>query len=285
MAEYSLPIRYSLPVAEQSIPDVSWVVIEQAEIPLDQTQAGPSDIYSMLNMASFGQSARAYRSGRCPVTRSYGAGSITVRAQVSFYVHHSDGFDYQILPSEGKLSGSPIKVFRQKNEIIKTEYREQFQLGWLPLGGSFSSFFATDCYDKRRKLVLPRPKVVQDNGFVYVKGAVWSVLKVSGTSVSDKWTLTIEHQQGERFARSIWVEVFWFEGKGRKSERLELKLPGCVVDEFNKCPYEVDPFDITGDGQGSGSDFWNIRLNYSSAHIVYSDCDGVVLKIYEDDEL
>ena len=273
MPEYSLPIRYSLPIA-QSVPDVSpWVVMEQAEIPLDQSIASKSDVYSMLNMASLGQSARSYRSGRCPVTRSYGADSVTARTKVSFYVHHSEGLRYNVVPSEGVLDKYPIIVLRRKNEIIKTEYREQFQLGWLPLKGSFSSSFATDCYDKKRKLVLPRPDVVQDNGFVYVKGAVWSALKVSGLSVSDRWTLTIEHQQGERFARSISVEVVWFEAVEQKSERLELKLPGCVVDEFNKCPYEDDP------------EYWNIRINYSSAHIVYSDCDGGVLKIYEDEEI
>jgi hypothetical protein len=285
LTEYSLTFNYALPALAESIPDVSWAALEQAEIPLDQTEATKGDVYSMFNMASLGQSARAYRSGRCPVTRSYGASSITARARVSFYVHHSEGLEYSVVPSEGRLSLLPIKTFRQKKETIKTQYSEQFQLGWLPLSRAFTSNFATDCYDKQRKLVLPRPDIVQDNGFVYVKGAVWSVINVSGTSVSDKWTITIEHQQGERFARSIWVEVVWYEGSERKAVRLELKLAGCVIDEFNKCPYQVDPLDINGDGQGNGSDFWNYRINYSSALIVYGDCDGAVLKIYKDEEI
>lgn len=285
LTEYSLTFNYTGPALPESVPAVSWAVLEQAGIPLDQTEATEGDVYAMFGMSSFGQSARAYRSGRCPVTRSYGANSITVRTRVSFYVHHSEGLGYSVVPSEGQLSVMPMKTFRQKKELIKTGYNEQFQLGWLPLSGTFTSNFATECYDKKRKLVLPKPEVVQDNGFVYVKGAVWSVLDVSGTSISDKWTLTIEHQQGERFARSIWVDVVWYDGDVRQDVRLELKLAGCVIDEFNKCPYGVDPLDINGDGQGNGSNFWNYRLNYSSALIVYSDCDGAVLKIYEDEDI
>lgn len=282
--EYPAAIQYILPDEDTFTPAVTWLELEQAEIPLDQEVAKEKDIYSMFNLASMGQSARAYRSGRCPIQRSFLGDKIVARATLQFYVHHSDGLDYTIEPSEGTLSRQPIKVFRHKDKYIKTEYLEQFQLGWLPQEGTFFSFFATPCYDKKRRLVK-NPEVVQDDGFVYVKGAVWSALKVSGTAVCDKWSLPIEHEQGKRFNRKIFVDAVWFEAEQRKSKRLELKVSKCIEDEFNKCPYEADPLSLTGDGQGNGSDYWNFRLNYSSALIEYSGCNGAVLEIYEDDDI
>lgn len=283
--EYSQVINFRLEDGGgEAIPAVRWIELEQAEIPMDQEVAKDADVYSMFSMASMGQSARAYRSGRCPVRRSFLTDKIVAHATLQFYVHHSKGFDYVIEPSEGILSRQPIKVFRYKDEYIKTEYLEQFQLGWLPLDGTFFSFFASPCYDKNRRMVR-NPDVVQDDGFIYIKGSVWSALKVSGMAVCDKWSLTIEHEQGKKFNRKIFVDAVWFEGEERKSKRLELKVAKCLEDEFNKCPYEADPLSLTGDGQGNGSDYWNVRLNYSSALIVYSGCNGVVLKIYEDEEI
>ena len=283
MTESTATVQYILE-KEVSVPAVRWIELEQAEIPLDQERATKGDIYAMLNIAAIGQSARSYRSGRCPVARKFSKDGIVVSTRVQFYVHRSTNFNYTIEPSEGVLSSNPVKVFRQKKDHIKTEYNEQFRLGWNPVKGSFVGNFSTDCYDKKRRLVK-RPEVIQDDGFVYVKGAVWAVFSVSGTAWCDKWTLTINHQQGERFAREIFVDAVWYEGNVRKYKRLKLKLSGCVVDEFNKCPYGVDPNDLTGDGQGDGSDFWDVRVNYSSAVIVYSQCDGSVLKIYEDEEI
>jgi hypothetical protein len=283
MSEHSCVINYALDTV-QSIPEVEWIELEQAEIPLDQEVAKENDVYSMFSMASMGQSARAYRSGRCPVQRSFQGDKIVARATLQFYVHHSADLEYTIEPSEGQLSQIPIIVYRNKNEYIETEYKEQFKLGWLPLDGTFVAFFKSPSYDKKRKLVK-NPEVVQDDGFLYIKGSVWSALQVSGIAVFDKWSLTIEHEQGKKFNRKIFVDAVWFEGEEKKSERLELKVSKCLEDEFNTCPYDADPFDLTGDGQGNGSDYWNFRLNYSSALIVYSGCNGEVLKIYEDEEI
>lgn len=262
--EYSQAIQYQTQFFQAG----QWVELEQIEIPLGQQAATAQDVRNMLMMASQGQPARAYRSGRCPVDRSFVDDKIVARATLKFYIHHSKELEYTITPSVGYISDQFSKN-EMREKRIKTDYRGQVFLGLAFDNDNFHYEFESKCYDRKRKHVM-NPEVIYDDGYLYIRDTVWAIMNIWGTASFDEYSLTIEHELGRKFDSNIFILAEYKQEETATAKKFDIELPKCVLDAFNKCPY---------------SDSITIKPKRGTALIEYSGCNGKVLNIYEDEEI
>jgi len=256
-----------------------WLILEQDSIPQSQQQCTAQDIKAMLALAAVGQPATSYTSDKCPVSRRIGTGgSIIASYSANILVHRSISLDnnYDLTQSEGRLSLGQT-IHRKKETDISIDYRQVVQLGWLPAGIPQYGWLTKIKDIARNRVFLPE-KPDQDNGFLYFQEEYKGRVEVSGRAIVDKYILTIEHQQGFKWDKKVLLTAEWGaedENGNRKSVQLEIKLPKCVEDEFNKCP--GDAFSLLGQEETSGEP-WNVFWGEDSWKVWIGACSGKILK-------
>jgi hypothetical protein len=254
-----------------------WLVMEQQQVPQSQQICTVDDLQKMFGHAMTEQSVKSYVSDQCPVKRRVVNGKIVISCDLTILVHRSKGLknqNYDMTPSEGRLSGG-VTVVRQVRRPYKLDRDGILFLEWLPAVqpsvGWLTKIFDND---KNRVFIPGIPDSV--NGYLYWDQAYKAELEVSGTAIIDRYTLTIDHQQGYKFDKTILLTAEWGAADAdgnRKSATLEAKPPQCWIDEANKCA----PDDLFGgDGDDDGDADWDFTLNAGYWRVYVGFCSGEI---------
>lgn len=256
-----------------------WLVLEQQDIPSSQQICTVNDIEKMFNHAMTGQSARSYVSDSCPVKRRMQGSKVIISYDATILVHRSAALfnNYDLTPSEGQLS-SGTTVQRSYNGKYELENEAIVFLGWLPAGQPQSAWL-TKVFNADKIRVFAPETPDSDNGYLYYPEAYKGHVEVSGRAIIDKYTLTIDHQQGAQFDKTILLTAEWGpedENGNRESVQIEVKPPQCWIDEANKCadPDLFAPFGDPGDDDGE----WNFNLNTGHTVVYIGFCSGEIKK-------
>jgi hypothetical protein len=242
----------------------NWLIVKQTNVPPEQRKVTSRDVADMLAMIRVGKSARQALS-RCPVSRTRDDNVWTARWTAEIEVHHAEGVEYELeVTKDGVLLPAlgPLLSRKQRSASYDVDYNLTQQLGWRV--GNFGTFRADwdgYVYDEHgNRIVLDKPDVTHVDGFAYVSSAVFGTFRARGTAEYDKWTVTVEHQLGTKWDSSLWAVAFWPLGIPRELQQkytVEIKLPQCVIDAFDKC---------------ADSDFWTNRL--SDEQVIFNICNG-----------
>lgn len=257
-----------------------WLVLEQEEVPSSQQICTVNDMQKMLNHAMTGQAARSYVSDSCPVKRRIHGGKVIISYDATVLVHRSAALfnNYDLTPSEGRLSiGTTVTVSKKEKYKLKNE--AIVFLGWLPAVQPQSAWL-TKVFNTDKVRVFAPAIPDTDNGYLYYPEAYKGQVEVSGRAIVDKYTLTIDHQQGTQFDKTILITAEWGpedENGNRESVQIEVKPPQCWIDEANKCadPNLFAPFGETEDGDGVE---WNFNLNAGYTVVYIGFCGGEIKK-------
>ena len=273
-------LSYSGP-ATGALAEQDWVIAQQRDIPQSQQICTVNDLRSMMSMASVGLPASSYTSDSCPITRRAGpGGSVIASCRIEILIHRSVSLAgaYDMIPSEGKLSIGQL-AYLSWSKPYDLNYEATTQLGWLPASTPRYAWLTKVKNADKIRVFAPQISS-QLNGFVYFAEAYRGTVQVSGTAVVDRYYLTIEHQQGYKFDKTILLTVEYgpadINGQ-RKSVRLDVKLPQCAIDEFNKCA--GNEFSLFGKiNNGDGADKWNVFYGPWTWEVSIGGCSGDILK-------
>ena len=263
-----------------------WMVMEQQQVPQSQQICTVGDLHKMLDHAMLGNSAKSYVSDQCPVSRRLVNGKVIISCDITILVHRSEGLtnqNYDLTPSEGSLSLG-VTVQRQVRKPYKLDRDAILFLEWLPAVQPTVGWL-TKVFDNDRNRVFVPGIPDSVNGYLYWDQAYKAELEVSGTAVMDRYTLTIDHQQGYKFDKTILLTAEWgpedADGN-RKSATLEVKPPQCWIDEANKCPtgdlFADLGYPFSGDGGETGEADWDFTLNDGYWRVYVGFCSGEIKK-------
>ena len=263
----AVPITSAAPAAGE-LAAGNWLLVKQANVPSEQRKVTSRDVADMLAMIRAGKSARQALS-QCPVSRVQMGDVWMASWTAEIEVHHAEGVEYELevtksgllLPAQG-----PLLSHKQQSVSYDVGYSSQVQqLGWRV--GDFGTFRADwegDVYDPQgQRLVLDKPDVTHVDGFAYVASSVLGTFRAYGPAEYDKWTVTIEHQLGTKWASSLWAVAFWPLGVARELQQhyaVEIKLPQCVLDAFDRC---------------ADSEFWKYKM--PTKQVLMKICNGDVI--------
>lgn len=262
-----------------------WLILEQTDIPQSQQICTINDLKSLLSVAMSGQSALSYVSENCPVSeRLTSGGKVMASYKATVYVHHSEGLDYDLTPSEGDIS-MRFRTTVQKNESYDLRYEAFKGLGWRPETVPQYTWL-TRVRDQNGLRVFSPKDPTQDNGYLYFDQGYKGTLKVSGGAAVDRYTVTIEHQKGYKYDKTILLTAEWgpedADGN-RESAQIEIGIPTCVKDEFEKCATDkFSDFGKPDDGIGDEDEIGAVKEARKRVYI--GKCTGKELgveKIYE----
>ena len=255
-----------------------WLVMEQQQVPQSQQICTVDDLQKMLDHAMLGQSAKSYVSDKCPVKRRLVNGKVIISCDITVLVHRSGGLanqNYELTPSEGRLSAG-VTVRRQVRRPYKLDRDAILFLEWLPAVPPTVGWL-TKVFDNDKNRVFIPGIPDSNNGYLYWDQAYKAELEVSGLAVVDKYTLTIDHQQGYQFDKTILLTAEWgpedADGN-RKSATIEVKPPQCWIAEANKCPTGDLFADLGNPFGGDGDADWNFTLNAGYWRIYVGFCSG-----------
>lgn len=259
-----------------------WLVMEQQQVPQSQQICTVDDLKKMMNHAMLGNSAKSYVSDQCPVKRRLVNGKVVISCDITILVHRSEGLanqNYDLIPSEGSISGG-VTVQRQIRRPYKLTRDAILFLEWLPAVQPVVGWL-TKVFDNDKNRVFEPGIPDSVNGYLYFEEAYKAELEVSGTAIIDRYTLTIDHQQGYRFDKTIILTAEWGpedKGGNRKSATLVVKPPQCWIGEANKCPTGDLFADLGYPFGGDGSASWNFTLNAGYWRVYVGFCSGEILK-------
>ena len=256
-----------------------WLVLEQEDVPSSQQICTVNDLRGMLSSAMVGQSARSYVSDTCPIKRRVDGSNVIISYAATILVHRSATLfnNYDLIPSEGRLSiGTTVQ--RAKKEKYELNNEAIVFLGWLPIAQPQGAWL-TKVFNADKIRVFAPETPDSDNGYLYYPEAYKGQVEVSGRAIIDKYSLTIDHQQGTKFDKTILLTAEWGpedENGNRESVQIDVRPPQCWVDEANKCadPDLFAPFGSTGDGDGD----WDYNLNAGYTRVYIGFCSGDVKK-------
>ena len=276
----TISVKYTGQQSEASVQQ-DWLVLEQEGVPSSQQICTVNKLREMLSIAMVGQSARSYVSDACPVKRRIEGSKVIISYDATILVHRSSGLsnNYDLIPSEGRLSiGSTVQRSKKQKYELKNE--AIVFLGWLPIAQPQGAWL-TKVFNIDKIRVFAPGSPDSDNGYLYYPEAYKGQVEVSGRAIIDKYTLTIDHQQGAQFDKTILLTAEWGpedEYGNRESVQIEVKPPQCWIDEANKCadPDLFAPFGSAGDDDGDGE--WNYNLNAGYTRVYLGFCSGDVKK-------
>ena len=269
-----------------------WLVMEQQQVPQSQQIATVDDVQKIFYHSMLQQSAKSYVSDICPVKRRLVNGKVIISCDITILVHHSEGLankNYDLTPSEGRLSLG-VTVQRKIKKPYKLNRDAILFLEWLPAVPPTVGWL-TKIFDNDRNRVFAPGIPESNNGYLYFEQAYKAELEVSGTAIIDRYTLTIDHQQGYKFDKTILLTAEWGPSDAdgnRKSAVLEVKPPQCWIDEVNKCPTGdlfadfgypggLDGGDGLDGGEfGAGGGIFNLNAGYWKIYIGF--CSGEIKK-------
>lgn len=272
---------------QSTVASDDWLVMEQQQVPESQQICTVEELQKMLNHAMTGQSAKSYVSDKCPIKRRRQGNKVIISTDITILVHRSTSLanNYDLIPSEGRLSLG-VTVQRQVRRPYKLDRDGILFLEWLPAVqprvGWLTKIFDND---GNRVFVPGIPDSI--NGYLYFAQSLKGELEVSGQAIIDRYTLTIEHQQGYQFDKIILLTAEWGpedQDGNRKSAQLKVKPPQCWIEEANKC---ADPdlfadfgsiFGGDGDGDGAGDADWDFTLNAGYWRVYVGFCSGEIKK-------
>jgi hypothetical protein len=266
----------------------NWLFVRQPEIPEEHKIATLRDASAMLNQLRSGRSAFAAIKS-CPVRRSQASGVWTASYTAEVEVHHAEGVEYELeITKDGVLldAQGPLLSYKQTSESYDVDYNQTQQLGWRAAFNTFMGMWEGDVFDEESNLLVIKPGITHDDGFVYIDAPAFGTFRARGLVEYDLWKVNIEHQLGTEWAASLWAVAWWPKGLARefqKSEYCEIKLPQCVVDAMNECP-DAKADDGTGEGGDEGTeteDHWTVSVNPPRTAEV-NKCNGEVEKITYD---
>ena len=259
-----------------------WLVMEQQQVPQSQQICTVDDLQKMLDHAMLGQSAKSYVSDQCPVKRRLVNGKVIISCDITVLVHRSEGLanqNYDLTPSEGRLSAG-VTVRRQVRRPYKLDRDAILFLEWLPAVPPTVGWL-TKVFDNDRNRVFAPGVPDSNNGYLYFEQAYKAELEVSGWAIVDRYTLTVDHQQGYKFDKTILLTAEWgpedADGN-RKSATIEVKPPQCWIDEANKCPTGDLFADLCYPFGGDGDAGWNFNLNAGYWRVYVGFCSGEIKK-------
>jgi len=277
----TVSVKYTGQQSETTRQD--WLVLEQEDVPSSQQICTVNDLRKMLSGAMVGQSARSYVSDACPIKRRIEGSKVIISYDATVLVHRSSGLfnNYDLIPSEGRLSIRSM-VQRSKKENYELKNEALVFLGWLPVGQPQCSWL-TKVFNVDKVRIFAPALPDSDNGYLYFPEAYKGHVEVSGHAIIDKYRLTIDHQQGAQFDKTILLTAEWGpedEYGNRESVQIEVNPPQCWIDEANKCadPDLFAPFGSAGDGDGDGDGEWNYTLNAGYTLVYIGFCGGEIKK-------
>ncbi len=246
-----------------------WLHISQDRIDERFNSVTVQKLRQMLGVIMGGGSPYDVLTQQCPVRRRVTPDGVIASYTATVLVDRSASLEGKYnLTCDGYEVRGPYKTTRSKAGEIWTEGREVVELGWLP-----RTFTARQTWGPTIPLTW-----TQENGFFHPEAGE-AMFKVSGTADLDRWTILVEHQQGQPFTdTSLPVDAWWGDNQQAHGEIL---IPGCVLAALKECP-NLSTGGLGDDDPATG-EYW-FQLN-PTRYVYYNGCTGEILLVtYDEDD-
>lgn len=253
-----------------------WAIIEQKDVPEEQQIATAEDFYAGIAQLESGHSAHTAFSQTCPVKYGSASGQRTVNYDLKFYVHRSEGLEYDLEVTLGgellEHNGPAQGILTRGKPWIFDNNKTQF-LGWRPYQGIFRSYWEI-AFDSSARPATNPPEIEQSNGYIYLIGdPVVGSLWVGGKADVDTYTVKVGQAVGTSWQGNLFATVYWPSGAPREDQQSvteELFLPECVIEKIEDCA-------ATGGQQQDDDEDGNIDYDLAPVYLDVDDCSGEVI--------